>query len=1036
MMKLSPSLPNNRSLRDLSPRAPTTRAIRHRTGPRENGGLSLRSEDASASAWAAGNAVLPLFVLICFSLLAAKAADVPVKAIQIAKLKRSSTVDFEREILPILKNNCIACHNQTKPKGGLILETPQTILKGGDAGPSVVARKPAESLLLKAAAHQDPELIMPPPDNKVAAVALKPGELGLLQLWIEQGAKGEVRPSAPIVWQPIPPALHSIYALALTRDGQFAACGRANQIFVYHLPTSNLVARLRDPQLQKTSTGLASHRDTVNSLAFSPDGEWLASGGYREVKLWRRSKPTQKFKLPTGSHLAAASADGQWFAAASTNGNVRILDRTGTEVKKFAPLSEPVTRLQFIPGTNVLAVVRGKTVQMHSVPSGHLLSQAALPDSVTSLCAIGGRLAAVCGDNVIRILAPGTNVAGLIITTEMKSPSPVKALVASAISSNQFLAGSPDGTIRLWDVSRAAIASEWKHGDELALLAMRPDGKYFASAGGKSGKLWRLGESNAVGQLNSDGPGAFLVAETEREAAFAKSEVGYRKSTLQAVETNLTSALTRQKTASETNALLAKVAEEKQTALTNAALAVAEAESAIAALGPEITKALENLTAAEKDFTNATAHAKAAKDGQDKAKLEKLIEESVAKSNLLAEAKAAVEALPAETKAKQKTATDKLSSAKKALTKAEKEFTTAAQVRSLNENELNLATKGVDKTKGAVKDARSLLASAEAALKSAEEAGRKAREKFVQPQPTIQGLEFSPDNRTLFTSHADGSLRSWGAESGRPLATTTLSTTPPKSFVIGAGNVALAINDSGGAAWEVGANWTLTQVIGTGDANSRLADRVNALRFTSDGKQLFTGGGEPTRGGEIKSWRIRDGAFLRDYPNVHSDSVFALDLSADGKYLASGAADRFARIVDLESGKVLKTLEGHTHHVLGVAWKRDNRTVITTGADNVAKVWDATTGERRKNIDGFGKEITAATFVGVSDEVVLCAGDAQVVLMKEKGDKIRSFTGATDYLYSTAATPDGEIIVAGGADGTLRAWNGKTGKLIAAFPNR
>src|SRR3954465_6250016 len=94
-------------------------------------------------------------------------------ALPIAEVKRSDPVDFEREILPILKNNCLACHNQTKPKGGLVLETPQTILKGGDGGPAAIAKKPGESLLLKAAAHQDPDLVMPPADNKVAAMPLK-----------------------------------------------------------------------------------------------------------------------------------------------------------------------------------------------------------------------------------------------------------------------------------------------------------------------------------------------------------------------------------------------------------------------------------------------------------------------------------------------------------------------------------------------------------------------------------------------------------------------------------------------------------------------------------------------------------------------------------------------------------------------------------------------------------------------------------------------------------------------------------------------
>jgi WD40 repeat protein len=132
----------------------------------------------------------------------------------------------------------------------------------------------------------------------------------------------------------------------------------------------------------------------------------------------------------------------------------------------------------------------------------------------------------------------------------------------------------------------------------------------------------------------------------------------------------------------------------------------------------------------------------------------------------------------------------------------------------------------------------------------------------------------------------------------------------------------------------------------------------------------------------------------------------------------------------------LKVFEGHTHHVLGVAWKRDQRTLLTAGADNVAKVWDASTGERRKNIEGFGKEVTAATFIGVGDEVVLTAGDGQVALVKDKGDKVRSFSGANDYVYATAVTPDGSVVVAGGADGVLRAWNGKDGKLLAEFAPR
>src|SRR5262245_5729968 len=83
---------------------------------------------------------LPLLLLCSFGLLAqaqtqAQAQDKPSaggdgggaqrKPIPIAKIDRKTPVDFEKEILPILKNNCLACHNKTTTKADLVLETPQ-----------------------------------------------------------------------------------------------------------------------------------------------------------------------------------------------------------------------------------------------------------------------------------------------------------------------------------------------------------------------------------------------------------------------------------------------------------------------------------------------------------------------------------------------------------------------------------------------------------------------------------------------------------------------------------------------------------------------------------------------------------------------------------------------------------------------------------------------------------------------------------------------------------------------------------------------
>src|SRR6267154_900156 len=175
-------------------------------------------------------------------------AEVQRKPIPVAKIDRKTPVDFEKEILPILKNNCLACHNKTTTKAGLILETPPDILKGGESGKVVVPKRSGDSLLLKIASHQVKPM-MPPKNNKVQASDLTPEELGFIRLWIDQGATGEVHGSGPIVWQPLPEGLNPIYAVALTSDGQFAACARANQIFIYQLPSTQLVTRLTDPQL-------------------------------------------------------------------------------------------------------------------------------------------------------------------------------------------------------------------------------------------------------------------------------------------------------------------------------------------------------------------------------------------------------------------------------------------------------------------------------------------------------------------------------------------------------------------------------------------------------------------------------------------------------------------------------------------------------------------------------------------------------------------------------------------------------------------
>ena len=276
-------------------------------------------------------------------------------------------------------------------------------------------------------------------------------------------------------------------------------------------------------------------------------------------------------------------------------------------------------------------------------------------------------------------------------------------------------------------------------------------------------------------------------------------------------------------------------------------------------------------------------------------------------------------------------------------------------------------------------------------------------------------------------------VHTWNAENGAAYEIYPGHQAPVAALAFAGGKRLVSVAERGAVSWDTDSAWKLERVLGTGDATNAIADRVNALRFSPDGKWLATGGGEPTRGGEIKLWDVATGKLVNEFKNVHSDAVFGLDFSPDGKFLASSAADKFVRVTEIATGKVVKAFEGHTHHVLGVSWKHDGRTLVSAGADNLIKVWDFASGERKKNIEGFGKEVTAISFVGFTDQAVATSGDRQVKLLRDNGEAVRSLNGETDFVNAAGVTDDGKVVVAGGQDSVLRVWNGANGESIVTF---
>jgi mono/diheme cytochrome c family protein len=89
---------------------------------------------------------------------------------------------FEERIRPLLAEKCNACHTASA-LGGLRLDSREAMLKGGKTGPAIVAGDSANSLLIRAVAHADPNLKMPMAGDKLAE-----REIADLRTWVDAGA--------------------------------------------------------------------------------------------------------------------------------------------------------------------------------------------------------------------------------------------------------------------------------------------------------------------------------------------------------------------------------------------------------------------------------------------------------------------------------------------------------------------------------------------------------------------------------------------------------------------------------------------------------------------------------------------------------------------------------------------------------------------------------------------------------------------------------------------------------------------------------
>jgi WD40 repeat protein len=165
----------------------------------------------------------------------------------------------------------------------------------------------------------------------------------------------------------------------------------------------------------------------------------------------------------------------------------------------------------------------------------------------------------------------------------------------------------------------------------------------------------------------------------------------------------------------------------------------------------------------------------------------------------------------------------------------------------------------------------------------------------------------------------------------------------------------------------------------------------------------------------------------------HTEALYAVAFSPDGKLIATGSFDKTIKLWD-PSGKEIRTFggpAGHQNLVLAVAFSRNGQMLASGSSDNSAKIWDVPSSSPLREF-AFAAPVQTVAMSPDGTKVAGGGADGAIkVWNAADGKPAQTITGHSGPVNSLSYSANNQMLASAGADHTLRFWNAADGKPMA-----